>query len=165
MQICHALLHESCIWDPTGYFWLFFLYSPFMRSKTPECKQWTKGIAYHLRVNFAQVTKTPSTRIRRFLYPQFFYFLFFYGDTKISASTRSVYESYTTVQTYPIRIRTSQRISQQSSRGKRLVLILWRQRIQKYTDTSVHKYPDTQRIQKSPDTPSVYSGHEAYSGT
>ena len=39
---------------------------------------------------------------------------FFYADTKISASTRSVYESYTTVHTYPIRIRTSQRISQQS---------------------------------------------------
>ena len=56
---------------------------------------------------------------------------FFYADTKISASTRSVYESYTTVHKYPIRIRTSQRISQQSmppfwkiSRGKRLVLIL-----------------------------------------
>ena len=75
---------------------------------------------------------------------------FFYADTKISASTRSVYESYTTVHTYPIHIRTSQRISQQSSRGKRLVLILWRQRIQKYTDTSVHTYPDTQRIQKFP---------------
>ena len=41
---------------------------------------------------------------------------FFYADTKISASTRSVYESYTTVHTYPIRIRTSQRISQQSMR-------------------------------------------------
>ena len=39
---------------------------------------------------------------------------FFYADTKIPASTRSVYESYTTVHTYPIRIRTSQRISQQS---------------------------------------------------
>ena len=35
----------------------------------------------------------------------------FYADTKISASTRSVYESYTTVHKYPIRIRTSQRIS------------------------------------------------------
>ena len=44
----------------------------------------------------------------------------------------------TTVHTYPIRIRTPQRISQHSSRGKRLVLILWRQRIQKYTDTSVY---------------------------
>ena len=43
---------------------------------------------------------------------------FFYADTKISASTRSVYESYTTVHTYPIRIRTSQRISQQSMRIK-----------------------------------------------
>ena len=32
----------------------------------------------------------------------------------------------------------------------RLVLILWRQRIQKCTDTSVHTYPDTQRIQKFP---------------
>ena len=88
----------------------------------------------------------------------------FYADTKISASTRSVYESYTTVHTYPIRIRTSQRISQ-ISRGKRLVLILWRQRIQKYTDTSVHTYPDTQRIQKSPDTPSVYGGHVWTLGT
>ena len=36
------------------------------------------------------------------------------------------------------------------SRGKRLVLILWRQRIQKSTDTRVHTYPDTQRIQKFP---------------
>ena len=44
---------------------------------------------------------------------------FFYADTKLSASTRSVYESYTTVHTHPIRIRTSQRISQQSSRGKK----------------------------------------------
>ena len=43
---------------------------------------------------------------------------FFYADTKISASTRSVYESYTTVHTYPIRIWTSQRISQQSMRIK-----------------------------------------------
>ena len=43
---------------------------------------------------------------------------FFYADTKISASTRSVYKSYTTVHTYPIRIRTSQRISQQSMRIK-----------------------------------------------
>ena len=43
---------------------------------------------------------------------------FFYADTKISASTRSVYGSYTTVHTYPIRIRTSQRISQQSMRIK-----------------------------------------------
>ena len=84
---------------------------------------------------------------------------FFYADTKISASTRSVYESYTTVHTYPIRIRTSQRISQQSMRITkkaepaiilRLVLLLWRQRIQKYTDTGVHTYPDTQRIQKFP---------------
>ena len=41
---------------------------------------------------------------------------FFYADTKISASTRSVYESYTTVHTYPILIQTSQRISQQSMR-------------------------------------------------
>ena len=39
---------------------------------------------------------------------------FFYADTKISVSTRTVYESYTTVHTYPIRIRTSQRISQHS---------------------------------------------------
>ena len=36
------------------------------------------------------------------------------------------------------------------SRGKRLVLILWRLRIQKSTDTSIHTYPDTQRIQKFP---------------
>ena len=33
---------------------------------------------------------------------------------------------------------------------KRLVLILWRRRTQKCTDTSVHTYPDTQRIQKFP---------------
>ena len=36
------------------------------------------------------------------------------------------------------------------SRGKRLVLILGRQRIKKYTDTSVHTYPVTQRVQKFP---------------
>ena len=36
--------------------------------------------------------EAPSTRMRRLLYPQ----IFFYADTKISASTRSVYESYTT---------------------------------------------------------------------
>ena len=36
------------------------------------------------------------------------------------------------------------------SRGKRLVLILWRQRIKKSTDTSVHTYPDTERVQKFP---------------
>ena len=53
--------------------------------------------------------EAPSTRIRDFCIRKFFY-----ADTKISASTRSVYESYTTVHTYPIRIRTSQRISQQS---------------------------------------------------
>ena len=41
---------------------------------------------------------------------------FFNADTKISASTRGVYESYTTVHTYPIRIRTSQRNNQQSLR-------------------------------------------------
>ena len=84
---------------------------------------------------------------------------FFYADTKISASTRSVYESYTTLHTYPIRIRTSQRISQQSSRGKSLVLILWRQRIQTYTDTCVHTYPDTQHIQKYTD---METGRFAY---
>ena len=50
-------------------------------------------------------------------YPEIFVSAnFFYADTKISASTRSVYELYTTVHTYPIRIRTSQRISQQSMR-------------------------------------------------
>ena len=43
---------------------------------------------------------------------------FFYADTKISASTRSVYESYTTVHTYPIRIRTSQRILENLARKK-----------------------------------------------
>ena len=49
---------------------------------------------------------------------------FFYADTKISASTRSVYESYTTVHTYPIRIRTSQRISQQSMRIEHTTFLL-----------------------------------------
>ena len=84
--------------------------------------------------------KAPSTRIRRFLRPQ----IFLCGYKNIC------------VHTYPIRILTSQRSSQQSMRiskkvePARLVLILWRQRIQKYTDTSVHTYPDTQRIQKFP---------------
>ena len=60
---------------------------------------------------------------------------------------------------YTNRIRPSTRIRFVSGHLKglvnracalRLVLILWRQRIQKYTDTSVHTYPDTQRIQKFP---------------
>ena len=60
---------------------------------------------------------------------------------------------------YTNRIRPSTRIRFVSGHLKglvnracalRLVLILWRQRIQKYTDTSVHRYPDTQRIQKFP---------------
>ena len=59
----------------------------------------------------ANVLKVPSTHIQRFLYPENFY-----ADTQVSASTRSIYESYTTVHMYLIRIRTSQRISQQSMR-------------------------------------------------
>ena len=60
---------------------------------------------------------------------------------------------------YTNRIRPSTRIRFVSGHLKglvnracalRLVVILWRQRIQKYTDTSVHTYPDTQRIQKFP---------------
>ena len=60
---------------------------------------------------------------------------------------------------YTNRIRPSTRIQFVSGHLKglvnracalRLVLILWRQRIQKYTDTSVHTYPDTRRIQKFP---------------
>ena len=60
---------------------------------------------------------------------------------------------------YTNRIRPSTRIRFVSGHLKglvnracalRLVLILWRQRVQKYTDTSVHTYPDTQRIQKFP---------------
>ena len=66
-----------------------------------------------LKRAYIDISKAPSTRIRRFLYPQIFS-----CGYKISASTRSVYESYTTVHTYPIRIRTSQRISQQSMRIK-----------------------------------------------
>ena len=57
------------------------------------------------------VTKT-TLRPRPHVSGDFCIRKFFYADTKISASTRSVYESYTTVHTYPIRIRTSQRISQ-----------------------------------------------------
>ena len=41
---------------------------------------------------------------------------FFCADTKICAFSCSAYGSYTTVHTYPIRIRPSQRISQQSMR-------------------------------------------------
>ena len=100
-------------------------------------------------------------------YPEIFVSSIFFMRIQIlSAFTPSLCKSYTTVHTYPIRIRTyqkSQRRSQQSSRGKSLVLILWRQRIQKYTDTSVHTYPDTRRVQKFPlwraYTPSVYGGH------
>lgn len=55
MQICHAVLHESCI--PLGIFGFFFLLS-ILRTKAPGCKQWTKGITYHLSVNLAQVTRT-----------------------------------------------------------------------------------------------------------
>ena len=99
---------------------------------------------------------------------------FFYADTKISVSTHSVYESYTTVHAYPIRIRTSQRISQQSMRITKKAepaIIFW------YCDVSVYKnilirastrirmhsvyrnFHAGDRIQKSPDTPSVYGGH------
>ena len=60
---------------------------------------------------------------------------------------------------YTNRIRPSTRIRFVSGHLKglvnrawalRLVLRLWRQRIQKYRDTSVHTSPDTQRIQKFP---------------
>ena len=60
---------------------------------------------------------------------------------------------------YTNRIRPSTRIRFVSVHLKGLVnracalqrkLSLWRQRIQNYTDTSVHTYPDTQRIQKFP---------------
>ena len=90
---------------------------------------------------------------------------FFYADTKISASTRSVYESYTTVHTYPIRIRTSQRISQQSMEnlarkktGSDTVTSAYT-KIYGYERPHVHSvyrnFHSGKRIQKSPDTPSV----------
>ena len=75
----------------------------------------TKGTQCH---SYRKRKETPA--LRRFLRPRphisrdFCIRKFFYADKKISASTRSVHESYTTVHTYPIRIRTSQRISQQS---------------------------------------------------
>ena len=113
---------------------------------------------------------------------------FFSADTKISASTRGVYESYTTVHTYPIRIRTSQRNNQQSLRitkkaepaiilapNSRLSCLLIKtgsdtvtSAYKKYTHTSVHTYPDTQRIQKFPlwrayteISGYVWTGHES----
>ena len=54
--------------------------------------------------------------------------------------------------TYTNRIRPSTRIRFVSGHLKGLVnrACALRQRIQKYTDTSVHTYPDTQRIQKFP---------------
>ena len=53
---------------------------------------------------------------------------------------------------YTNRIRPSTRIRFVSGHLKGLVnrACALRQRIQKYTDTSVHTYPDTQRIQKFP---------------
>ena len=89
--------------------------------------------------------KAPSTRIRRFLYPQIFFM-------RIQKYLRA-HVAYTN------RIRPSTHIRFVSGHLKglvnracalRLVLILWRQRIQKYTNTSVHTYPDTQRTQKFP---------------
>ena len=90
--------------------------------------------------------KVKGLRLRPHVSGDFCIRKFFYADTKISASTRSVYESYTTVHTYPIRIRTSQRISQQSMR------------IKTGSDTVTSAYTE-ECIQKSPDTPSVYGGH------
>ena len=90
---------------------------------------------------------------------------FFYADTKISASTRSVYESYTTVHTYPIRIQTSQRISQQSMRITKKAEPVTSAYTKIYRSThirihSVHgNFHSGEPIQKSPDTPSVYGGH------
>ena len=57
--------------------------------------------------------KESSKRLRPHVSGDFCIRNFFLADSQISASTCSVYESYTTVHTYPIRIRTSQRISQQ----------------------------------------------------
>ena len=132
----------------------------------------TARFAQRKSVDHAKASKLQyraKVRPRPYVSGDFWIRNFFYADKKISASTLSVYESYTTVHTYPIHTRTSQRISQQNSRGKRLVLILWRQRIQKCTDIrastririhSVHKnFQSGERIQKSLDTPSVYGGH------
>ena len=92
---------------------------------------------------------------------------FFYADIKISASTRSVYESYTTVHTYPIRIRTSLRISQQSMRITKKAepeLSVYKDiRIRASTRIQIHSvyrnFHSGERIQKSPDTPREYGGH------
>ena len=78
---------------------------------------------------------------------------FFYADTKISASTRSVYESYTTVHTYPIRIRTSQRISQQSMRITSAYTKIYgyeRPHVSGYTASVYRNFHSGERIQKSP---------------
>ena len=90
---------------------------------------------------------------------------FFYADTKISASTRSVYESYTTVHTYPIRIRTSQRISQQSMEnlarkktGSDTVTSAYTKNLRIRASTRIRirsvyrNFHSGERIQKSPDT-------------
>ena len=75
---------------------------------------------------------------------------FFYADKKISVSTRSVYDHHM----YPIRIWTSQRISQQSilenlaqkKTGSDTVTAAYT----KITYRSFRTYLDTQRIQKFP---------------
>ena len=97
---------------------------------------------------------------------------FFYADTKKSASTCSVYESYMTVHTYPIRIRTSQRISQQrmenlarKKTGSDTVTSAYKKSLRIRASTRIRiqsvyrNFHSGERIQKSPDTPSVYGGH------
>ena len=100
------------------------------------------------------------------MYPEIFVSAnFFYADTKISASTCSVYKSYMTVHTYPIRIQTSQRISQQSMRitKKAEPVTSAYTKIYRSTHIRIHSvygnFHSGEPIQKSLDTPSVYGGH------
>ena len=133
----------------------------------------TKGTQCH---SYRKRKETPA--LRRFLRPRphisrdFCIRQFFYADKKISESTRSVHESYTTVHTYPIRIRTSQRISQQSMEnlarkktGSDTVTSAYAKiyGYEKSTRNRIHSvyrnFHSGERTQKSPDTPSVYGGH------
>ena len=84
----------------------------------PPINEASVPAGYRLAAEQGVVLKVLSLRPRPHVSGDFCIRKFFYVDTKISASTRSVYESYTTVYTYPIRIWTSRRISQQSMRIK-----------------------------------------------
>ena len=74
---------------------------------------------------------------------------FFYADTKISVSTRTVYESYTTVHTYP----DTQRIQKFPLWRAYTEILGYTERIRRTrVDAMCIRIKKKLRIQKSPDT-------------